>query len=231
MDAKRWIVFVLIVVAIIGGMIYTSMQNKLDVSNISDEQISRILPAESRNGDIADHVTGNKNAKVVLVEYGDYQCPGCKTAAPKARAVAEKYKEHVALVFRNFPITSLHPNARAAAAAAEAAGLQGKFWQMHDLIYENQEAWGSASGTERTAIFVDYAKQFGVDEGKFKEDLASEKITKKLDFDVAIGRKNGVTGTPAFFIGGKQIEMTSDSALEDAIEEALKKEGIKISED
>lgn len=231
MDAKRWIVFVIIVAAVIGGMVYMSMQNKLDISDISNEKIAGILPAEPRNGEIADNFTGKKDAKVVLIEYGDYQCPGCKTTAPKARAVAEKYKDHLTLVFRNFPITSLHPNARAAAAAVEAAGLQGKFWEMHDLVFENQVEWQSANVSERTDVFAGYSSQLGLDVDKFKEDLASEKITKKLDFDVAIGRKNGVEATPAFFIGGKQIETSSDSSLEDAVKEALKKEGVKISED
>ena len=122
-------------------MIYISTQNRLNVSDINNDQLNTIIGAESRNGDIADHEIGSKSPKVTIIEYADYQCPGCSAAAPKAKALAEKYKDHVRLIFRNFPIASSHPNARAAAAVAEAAGLQGKFWEMNKLLYTNQDAW------------------------------------------------------------------------------------------
>ena len=132
MNGRTWAVFIVIVVAVIGGMVYMARQDKLDVSDVGKDKAAGVLAAEDRNGNIEEHVLGKKDAKVVIVEYGDYQCPGCSTAAPKAKAVAEKYKDNVALIFRNFPIATIHPNARAAAAAAEAAGFQGKFWEMHD---------------------------------------------------------------------------------------------------
>lgn len=230
MDAKRWMVFAVIVIAVIGGMVYMSTQNRLDIDGISNKQITRFIGPEDRNGEIGDRILGNKDAKVILVEYGDYQCPGCRTASPRAIEAIKKFEDHTALVFRNFPITQLHPNARVAAAAAEAAGLQDKFWEMHSLIYENQEEWSSAEIANRTDIFIGYAKQLGLDTDKFKSDISSSKITKKIDFDVAIGRKNGVTGTPAFFINGKQIEMGSETALEDAIKKALNESGVKLEE-
>ena len=127
MNKKSWIVFIVLVVTVIGGMVYMSTQNRLDVSDITNKQMNTIIGAESRNGRISDHTYGNKDAKVVIVEYADYQCPGCSTSSPKTKEIAEKYKDSVLLIFRNFPIANSHPNARAAAAVAEAAGLQGKF--------------------------------------------------------------------------------------------------------
>lgn len=231
MNGKSWAVFITIVVAIIGGMVYMSNQNKLDVSNISKEKMAAIIGAEERNGEIADHAIGNKKAKVVLIEYGDYQCPGCSTAAPKAKALADKYKDDMVLIFRNFPIANIHPNARAAAAAAEAANNQGKFWEMHDMLYSNQDAWSGAAINERTDVFVGYADELGLDKEKFKNDLSDTQITKKINFDVAVGRNQGVTGTPTFYLNGEQVESTDDADyLEKATEEALKKAGVKVEE-
>lgn len=232
MNAKSWAVFIVIVIAVIGGMVYMSNQNKLNVSDISDEQLMKVINGEDRNGNIADHVIGNKDSKVVIIEYGDYQCPGCATAAPKAKAIAEKYKEDVALIFRNFPISTLHPNARAAAAAAEAAGFQGKLWEMHDLLYTNQDSWAQSSVKDRSDVFLGYARQLGIKEDKFKTDLADTQITKKINFDVAIGRKQGVTGTPSFYINGKAVQSTNDADyLENAVKEALKKAGVEVKEE
>lgn len=232
MNGRTWAVFIVIVVAVIGGMVYMARQDKLDVSDVGKDKVAGVLAAEDRNGNIEEHVLGKKDAKVIIVEYGDYQCPGCSTAAPKAKAVAEKYKDNVALIFRNFPIATIHPNARAAAAAAEAAGFQGKFWEMHDLIYANQDTWSQASTNDRTEIFLGYARQIGLKEEQFKEGLSDARITKKINFDVAIARTQGVTGTPTFYINGELVESTNDADyLENAVKEALKKAGVEVKEE
>ena len=232
MNGRTWAVFIVIVVAVIGGMVYMARQDKLDVSDVGKDKAAGVLAAEDRNGNIEEHVLGKKDAKVVIVEYGDYQCPGCSTAAPKAKAVAEKYKDNVALIFRNFPIATIHPNARAAAASAEAAGFQGKFWEMHDLIYANQDTWSQASTNDRTEIFLGYARQIGLKEEQFKEGLSDARITKKINFDVAIARTQGVTGTPTFYINGELVESTNDADyLENAVKEALKKAGVEVKEE
>ncbi len=234
MNGRTWAVFIVIVVAVIGGMVYMAKQDKLDVSDVDKNKVAGVLAAEDRNGNIEEHVLGKKDAKVVIVEYGDYQCPGCSTAAPKAKAVAEKYKDNVALIFRNFPIPSLHPNARAAAAAAEAAALQGKFWEMHDLIYANQNTWSQATTNDRTEIFLGYARQLTLNEEQFKTDLSSAEITKKINFDVAIARQVGVTGTPAFYVNGELAEVKDKNDadyLENAVKEALKRAGIEVKEE
>lgn len=232
MGAKHWIIFIVIVSAIIGGMVYTSIQGRLDLSDINKEKAAQIIGPEERNGNIGDHVYGNKDAKVVLIEYGDFQCPGCKAVAPQVKQLAEKYKDDLAFVYRNFPLTTIHPNARAAAASAEAAGKQGKYWEMHELLFAAQEDWSTADVNNRNDTFLGYAKQLQLDTEKFKTDTASKEITQKIDFDVAMGKMFGVTGTPAFFIGEEQINtQASDTALEDAIKEALKAAGVKIKDE
>src|SRR5690606_20420980 len=121
-----------------------------------------IQAAEERNGQIGDNVLGNPDAKVVIFEYGDYQCPGCASAAPILDEVTQKYSDNVALVYRHFPLSTIHPNARAAAAAAEAAGLQDKYWQMHNKLYASQNEWGNLSGAQRTDMFEVYARELGL---------------------------------------------------------------------
>lgn len=224
MSGKTWIIFVAVVVVLFGGLVVFSQRNKVDVSSIND---SKIIGASDANGNIADHIFGKKDSKVVLVEYGDFQCPGCASAHVDVKAVTEKYADKIAFVFRNFPLSSIHPNARAASAAAEAAGLDGKYWQMHNKIYDNQEDWSKASASERTMVFGAYAKQFGMNEKTFTKILEDEttRINKKIAFDQALGRKAGVSGTPTFFINGKKLnedQFSSKEALEKTILEALK---------
>ena len=230
MNKKSWMIFAIIVVAIVGGMIYISTQNRLNVSNINNDQLNTIIGAESRNGDIADHEIGSKSPKVTIIEYADYQCPGCSAAAPKAKALAEKYKDHVRLIFRNFPIASSHPNARAAAAVAEAAGLQGKFWEMNKLLYTNQDAWKNANITDRDNIFKSYTEQLKLNIDQYKTDIASNKVKNKIDFDMALGRKHGVAATPTFYINGKNTEMDSSGSIESSVKEALKKAGVEVKD-
>ena len=231
MNGKSWTIFIIIVIAVIGGMVYLSTQIKLNIDDIDDNAMARFIDAEERNGNIADHTLGNKDAKVVLIEYGDYQCPGCSTAAPKAKAVAEKYSDDMVLIFRNFPISNSHPNARAAAAVAESAAFQGKFWEMHDMIYANQDSWSQASASDRTNVFLGYARELKLNEEQLKKDLSEPRITKKINFDVALGRKQGVSATPSFYLNGKPVEATNDADyLETAVKEELKKAGVKIED-
>lgn len=205
MTTKTWIIFGAVVVALFGGLIYLSTRDSIDVSDVNG---AKVQPADERSGNIADHVFGNKESKVVLVEYGDYQCPGCASAYEPLKAVSEKYQGQLAFVFRNYPLVSIHPNARAAAAAAEAAGLMGKYWEMHDLLYANQSSWENASSSERNTIFENMAGQIGLDVEKFASTLRdkSAEINKKISFDQALGGKAGVTGTPAIYLNGKVVD-------------------------
>lgn len=204
MSKKAWMIFVAVVVVILGGLIYLSNKNKvsIDTSKITTTEIQ---PASAQSGMIADHVFGPTNSKVTLIEYGDYQCPGCGAAYPNIKQLTEKYQGQLTFVFRNFPLSTIHPNARAAAAVAEAAGLQGKFWEMHNALYENQNSWNTLSVDQRGGYFDSLASQLGLNQSKFTTDLSSSAVNQKIGFDQALGGKDKVQGTPTFYLNGKAV--------------------------
>ncbi|MES2876633.1 MAG: DsbA family protein [Patescibacteria group bacterium] len=232
MSGKAWIIFGAVCVVLFGGLVIWSGRDRVDVSGIDT---NKIQPAAANSGDVADHVFGNPDAKVVLVEYGDFQCPGCGGVHPTVKTLSEKYEDQMAFVFRNFPLTSIHPNARAAAAAAEAAGKEGKYWEVHNALFEAQNEWSSASTSERGNLFVGYAEQAGLSKADFNSVLSeqSASLNKKINFDIALGRKIGVTGTPTFYLNGKKLsddQFGSAEALEKTILDELKKQGVTIPE-
>jgi len=147
----------------------------------------------------ATHTIGDQNAPLNVVEFGDFQCPACAQAEPILKKVLGQNGEKIYFVFRHYPL-STHKNARIAAQAAETAGIQGKFWEMHDLIYENQKEWSDSGDAEE--IFFRYAEQIGLDKSKFKDDI--DKTTTTINDDYALGNKVGVKSTPTFFINGKK---------------------------
>ena len=227
MSKQAWIIFGAICALVLGSLIYFSNANRVDVSKIDTNSIQ---PASKDSGDIADHTFGKADSKVMLIEYGDFQCPGCGSVHPTIKKLTEKYKDQLAFVFRNFPITSKHPNARAAAAAVEAAGLQNKYWEMHNKIFESQNAWGNLGANERTKFFTDYATELELDKNKFTADLASSTINQKISFDQALGKKAGVSGTPTFILDGKQLnnEWADEAKFEEVIVNALKAKDIAL---
>lgn len=203
MTKKAWIIFALMCIALIGGLVALRQHSQIDVSNVNT---SKPQPASSINGNIGDHVYGNANSKVILVEYADFQCPGCNSSYPITKKISEKYRDKIGFIFRNYPLTSAHPNALAAAAAAESAGFQGKYWEMHDTLFENRSSWVELTGTARTDYFVKLASDIkGINVDKFKSDLENPAIRKKIDYDMALGKKDKVSGTPAMYINGKDI--------------------------
>ena len=144
-----------------------------------------------------DHIRGIATAPVTLVEYGDYECPYCGLAHAVIHAVEEQAGDRLAFVFRHFPLTNIHPHAAPAAEAAEAAGAQGKFWPMHDLLYENQQH------LEATDLLA-YAGSLGLDIDQFSRDLAQGAYNAKIADDFMSGVRSGVNGTPTFYINGRR---------------------------
>jgi protein-disulfide isomerase len=142
-----------------------------------------------------DHVEGKEDAAVTLVEYGDYECPYCGAAYPIIKEVQARMGERLRFVFRNFPITTSHPHADRAAEAAEAADTQGKFWPMHDLLYENQRRL-------RDPDLRAYAETLGLDLERFDRELAERVHADRVHEDFMSGVRSGVNGTPTFFING-----------------------------
>ena len=169
-----------------------------------------------------DHIKGKKNAPVVLVEYGDFECPYCRQAYPIVKDVQEIEGNKLKFVFRNFPLSETHPHALHAAYAAEASAKQGKFWEMHDLLFENQEA------LEDHDLFS-YAKKLNINLRQFDKDMKSEKTAKDVGNDFLSGVKSGVNGTPTFFINGIRFDEPCErDLLIEAIESAV---NIKRKED
>jgi protein-disulfide isomerase len=140
-----------------------------------------------------DHAQGPPTAMVTLVEYGDYQCPSCLQAYPIMLDIQEHMGERMRLVFRNFPLTTIHPDAQNAAEAAEAAGAQGKFWEMHHYLFEHQ------SRLDDVAL-LSYAGDIGLDVARFMADLESHRFAPRVHEDFVSGVRSGVNGTPTFFI-------------------------------
>jgi protein-disulfide isomerase len=225
---KAWIIFAAICVVLLAGLVYLSNKDKIVVDGVN---VLKTQSASQASGDIGDHVFGKKDSKVTLIEYGDFQCPGCGSAYPNLKAVSEKYEGQLTFVFRNFPLTSIHPNARAAAAVAEAAGLQGRYWDMHNKLYESQSSWSSLDASQRTDFFVGYAKDLGLNVDTFKKDLSNQKVGQKIDFDIALGKKAGVVGTPTIYLNGKAVDSAiwnDKSQLDATIVQAFKTAGVTL---
>ena len=154
------------------------------------EAVLTVPVAEDR-----DHIQGGADAAVTLVEYGDYECPYCGAAYPIVKEVQERLGGRLRFVFRNFPISTSHTHAEQAAEAAEAAGVQGRFWEMHDLLYENQDRLEDADLRR-------YAEQLGLDIEAFDRDLADHVHAARVREDFMSGVRSGVNGTPSFYING-----------------------------
>lgn len=176
----------------------------------------------SSNGQPTSHVEGKGQAGVTLVEYGDYQCPYCGQYYPVVKQVVAKYNDQIKFQFRNFPLVNLHQNAFAGARAAEAAALQGKFWQMHDLLYDNQSQWSESDNPSQ--YFQQYAKQLGLNIDQFSKDYSSNKVNDAINADKAAGDKLNVQGTPTFFLNGKQVQLNADiNSFSQQIQDAIAK--------
>lgn len=189
---KRFLGLLAVIAVIFVGIIYANGQK-------ADNSGGNAPPTNNVEG------AGKKN--VTLVEYGDYQCPSCSAYYPTVKEVVAKYSDDITFQFRNFPLTQAHPNAFAASRAAEAAGMQNKYWEMYDLLYQNQQLWTPASDPLKT--FEQYAKSIGIDTAKFKTDFASDKVNDSINADIREGNKLGVSGTPSFFLNGKALELKS----------------------
>ena len=162
-----------------------------------------------------DHVQGSAKAPVTLVEYGDYECPYCGEAYSVVKALQKRLGDQMRFVFRNFPLAQAHPHAEHAAEAAEAAGAQGKFWEMHDMLYENQDALEDED-------LVRYARALKLDVPRFVKEMEAGTYTERVREDFRSGVRSGVNGTPSFFINGARHDGAFDLAsLLAAIEEAV----------
>ncbi len=195
---KRFVIVLVVLLVLFGGFLVFNKKSS--------------APAGTTAGAVSSHVEGDASLSVEVVEYGDFQCPVCGQFYPITKAVKEKYAGRVRFVFKNFPLDSIHKNARAAHRAAEAASLQGKFFEMHDLLYENQNSWNTLNDPLRQ--FDEYAKQLGLDVSKFDTDYAREAVNATINADTTEGQAKKVSGTPTFFLNGQPVQNSEVGSLE-----------------
>lgn len=166
----------------------------------------------SSSSSVSNHSKGGNSKNVELMVYGDFQCPACRQIYPIEKQVVATFNDQIKFTFRHFPLESIHPNARAGSRAAEAAGLQGKFFEMHDALYESQDTWSSLSNPLNE--FVSMAQKLGLDTEKFKTDYASETVNATINADLKEGNSKNVSGTPSYFINGKKVDNSDINTYE-----------------
>lgn len=196
MDKRFWAI-IGIIILVFGGALFFNNRSK-----------------STSTATATNHIKGNLSSKVTLLEYGDYQCPACGEFYPVTHAVQQLYDAKIRFQFRNLPLSSIHPNAFAGARAAEAADMQGKFWEMHDLLYQNQDVNGQsgwvASQNVLNDYFVGFAKQLGLNVTKFKTDYASATVNNRINADLDAFKATGdEMSTPTFFLDGKKLDNSS----------------------
>ncbi len=213
---KRILPFIIVALvgcgAVAGGVALYRSKRPLSLS---------LTSARSTSENAKLHVRGNDKAPVTIEEYGDYECPPCGRLAEPLKQIEHDYGDKVRLIFHHFPLI-VHAHARDAAQAAEAAGLQKKFWDMHDTLYHEQAIWSKVP--QPRDLFSSYAEKLGLDVEQFKKDIDSEAVKERVAQDQRDGSKIGVTATPTVFVNNKSISMSgpeSPKLIREAVEAAL----------
>lgn len=188
----------IIILGLFGLMVLLA---KLSTNGGTGSPSSDLLAPVSAN----DQTKGDTNAPNTIVEYSDFQCPFCAQFYPLLNQLAKEMPDKVKIIYRSFPLRSIHSNAQLAAQAAEAAGKQGKFWEMHDVLFNTQTSWSPLE--KPSEKFTEYANSLGLDVNKFNADLNSQEVIDKVNNDYKSATKNGINGTPTLFLNGKLVEL------------------------
>ena len=159
-----------------------------------------------------DHVKGGTSAPVTLIEYSDFQCPACSAFEPVVENILTTYGDNVQLVYRHFPLYTIHANAEEAAFASEAAAQQGKFWEMHELLFDRQADWENL--VDATAMFVAYADLLELDTEQFTSDLTSDAVRDRVKIDVNSANAAGISATPTFYLNGSALSFPKGQSPE-----------------
>jgi len=201
--SKATPIIVILVAVLVAGGLAIFMSQKGTSSASDSTAAAAATPAAAGQ---TTHVRGDANAKISLVEYGDYQCPTCGQYHPILQELLSRYPGKIKLEFHHFPLVQMHSNAMTAALAAEAAGEQGKFWEMHDLLFEYQRLWGDLRNPNPNpeAVFLQFALQIGLDSNKFMQSIRSPETRDRVLADVRQGNPI-VHGTPTFVLDGKVL--------------------------
>lgn len=220
-NMTKWIAIGAISTIFLGFFLFLVISLRNNNPDLSNPNTTTVELSDSGNFRVAeDSTTPAKERPVTLTEFADIQCPACKQYQPIIKSVLDLYPETVALNFKHFPISSIHPNANQAAIVAEAANEQGKFFEMVDLLYERQEAWASLPDPSET--FLKYAQEIGLDLTKFKADIENAELARRVESQRTEGINAGVNSTPSFFVNGVKIQNPSDiSGFQAAIEAVL----------
>src|SRR5213594_3111681 len=193
---KPLIIILLAVAVAAGAAIYLSRQAD------EPEATAAATRADIKGG---GHFRGPENASLTLVEFGDYQCPSCGAYHPLVKEILNRYPQKLRLEFHHFPLVSIHPNSMLASKAAEAAGEQGRYWEMHDALFEHQREWSDSPNAE--PIFVALATRLGLDTNKFMQGLRSPDLQARILKDVTRGQDAKVDAVPTFFINGESVHI------------------------
>lgn len=210
----KWLGLILIatVILLFGGVFLLSR----GLGNNSENDA--VLPIDYSKG----QKIGSDSAKVKLVEFSDFECPACAAVEPFLVKVRSSNPNEVQFIYRHFPLPQ-HAHARNAAYFAEAAGEQGKFWEMHDRIFQTQNDWVNLSESDTRVFFMDLAKQLGLDEGRLKDALENNTYKTQVEGDLAEGQRLGVNSTPTFFLNGRKLNLQSFNDLERLVSEEIKR--------
>ena len=203
------------------GIVFVGLMGFLLVKTSGTGPITKTIAKDSEFLVRAtSHMTGTKGAKVEVVEFGDYECPACGAAYPNLKQFSDQYKGNpdFSFVFRNYPLPQ-HPNAPLAAEAAEAAGAQGKYWEMHDMLYAKQAEWGES--TVPLPLITSYAKTIGLDMTKFSHDISTNAYATVISNDQKDGDSLQVDHTPTIYVNGKELPTYDTTTLKTAIDAAL----------
>lgn len=194
--AVLWIIAIVAIGGAVAGVMYLA-RNSSDTPNGNGSLLTNTLSS-------SDWVRGNSASPVTLIEYGDFQCPACAQYHPLVKRLREEFGIKVAFGFRHFPLSQVHPNTKVAARAAEAAGVQGKFWEMHDLLFEHQTDWALKPSPKST--FVSYASELGLTIDQFEADMDRDDLDDKINTHYQTGIASGVNSTPTFFLNGVKLD-------------------------
>lgn len=215
MDKRFSIIIATLLIGFGGIFFLTKNNNQSDNSNSQNSKASKVTIEPTK------FTVGAGNKKVTLIEYGDLQCPACGQYYPLVKQVKAKYGDDITFQFRHFPLVQIHKSAMIAHRAAQAAGNQGKFFEMHDMMYEQQQSWTNSSNSSE--IFEGYAQQIGLDMERYKADTGSRATNDIINLDITEGQKIGANSTPTFVINGKKIENPRDlDGFYKLIDEAIK---------
>lgn len=220
MSKKAWIIIIILIVGTFGFFLLTGKDK--DGDNNKVDNTGAVNSPKKVVDD--DHIVGSKDKKIVVMEYFDFECPGCRSLYPTMENLRKAYGDKVTFVQRYFPLTSIHQNALASARAGEAAAKQGKFFEMEKMLFTTQDTWKTpVKAADAQKMFEDYAKQLGLNLEQYRKDYASGATLERINRDRATGGKMGITGTPAVLINGEKITFNGESDLENAIKEAIAK--------